>query len=150
MILRKKKVSFLFFLKWNMYCALSEQSVPQFKLSLSLIVWSFCFSPWMEMYIDLRTETANPQSNIKNTHEHLPTWTKTNKKKDRNTTSCSVFSFPVLAADMVLQLHCQDKLLPLLVLANKVIVDLILKQHTHNWERGNETWAVTQLWSSWL
>lgn len=40
---------------------------------------------------------------------------------------------------MVLQQYRQDKLLPLLYLANKVIVLLILKQHAHNWERDNKT-----------
>lgn len=65
------------------------------------------------------------------------------------TSSCvPVFAFTLLAADMVLQQYGQDKLLPLLYLANKVIVVLILKQHTHNWERDSETHphirAITQ------
>lgn len=45
----------------------------------------------------------------------------------------------MLAVDTVLQQYRQDKLLPLLYLANKVIVPLILKQHAHNWERNNKT-----------
>lgn len=77
----------------------------------------------------MRAQT--PVNGYQHTHTHT------------RSTSCRVpvLSSTTLAVDAVLQRHRQDKLLPLLYLANKVIAPLILKQHTHtprDWEGDSE------------
>lgn len=67
-----------------------------------------------------------------NGYQHTHTHTQLNRHTRSTSCRVPVLSSTTLAVDAVLQRHRQDKLLPLLYLANKVIAPLILKQqHTH-------------------